>query len=74
VTVTLSELARASARRAGVPELDVKRARHASTSERELPDCLLVYAELDDGRRLKLRCQPSRPSHVMTLDLLPRRT
>lgn len=70
MVVTLSDLARATARRSGVLEVDVQRARRSAYSERELPDCILVHAELRPGIRLRMRCQHGRPGHIMSLDLV----
>jgi hypothetical protein len=67
--VTLSDLARATCRRNDLREPDVVRARKAPVSTHERPDCLIVHATLQSGRRLTLRCRLDRPGHILGITL-----
>jgi hypothetical protein len=56
MVVTLSCLARSTARSLGIPEPEVKRARLRPYREHDDPKFRVVWTELDDGTSLRLNC------------------
>jgi hypothetical protein len=54
--VTLSDAARSTARRIGIPEPEVKRARLRPYREHDDPKFRVVWTELEDGTSLRLNC------------------
>lgn len=65
--VTLSCLARSTAQSLGIPEPVVKRARLRPFREHEEPKFLAVYAELEDGRTLRLNCCHHDPGQIVSI-------
>jgi hypothetical protein len=65
--VTLSDLARSTARNMGIPEPVVKRARRACFREHNEPAFLVAYAELEDGRTIRMRCCHHDPGQIVSL-------
>jgi hypothetical protein len=69
VVVTLSPEARSSAARLLIPEPVVKRARQRPFREHQEPAFLVAYAELDDGRTLRMRCCHHDPGQIVSLGI-----
>lgn len=69
MNVTLSCEARSTAARLRIPEPVVKRARKGCFREHEEPQFLAVYAELDDGRTLRMRCRHDEPGQIVSLGI-----
>lgn len=67
--VTLSCLARSTARSLGLTEPDVQRARRCCFREHEEPKFLVAYSELADGRTLRMDCRHDRPGDVVRIGL-----
>jgi hypothetical protein len=65
--ITLSPGARATCERLGITEIEVRRARSSSVSERAQPQYLVVYGELEGGRSIVMSCQHDRPWHVVSV-------
>jgi hypothetical protein len=65
--VTLSDLARSTATGLGLTEPDVKRARQRPFREHQDPKFLVAYAELEDGRTLRLNCCHHDPGQIVSL-------
>ena len=64
--VTLSEAARRTAERLGIPEPVVKQARRACFREHQEPAFLVAYAEVN-GTTLRMRCCHHDPGQIVTL-------
>lgn len=69
VVVTLSCLARSTARALGLTEPDVQRARRACFREHEDPQFVVAYAELPDDRTLRMNCCHHDPGQIVSLGL-----
>lgn len=69
--VTLGDRARKFAAQIGVSEQELKAARAGSTSETEGNQYLVVWAELPDGRRIRMLCPFHIPCHIVTFRPLP---
>lgn len=67
VNVTLSRRAHAFCVRHRIPEPAIKRARAGSSSSEYRPDFLVVTADLEDGRRIRMRCCHDQPGQIASL-------
>jgi hypothetical protein len=65
--VTLSDAARRSAQDIGLTEPDVKRARRAYFREHEEPAFVVYFAEVENGRTLRMRCCHHDPGQIVSL-------
>jgi hypothetical protein len=67
--VTLGDSARASAKRFDILEQQLCLARACSISTHETPEHVVAIAQLPDGRRVRMRCSPDRPAHIIGFSL-----
>jgi hypothetical protein len=67
--VTLSQLARLTARRNHVEVSELQVARADTVSIHETPEYVVAIAALRDGRRVRMCCSPALPSHVVKLSV-----
>jgi hypothetical protein len=69
MVVTVSCLARSTARKYGLSEADVKRARKAWQHRNDEPGYAVFFADLDDGRTLRMRCRHDDLGAIVSLSL-----
>lgn len=67
MTVTLSRQAHAFCVRHRITEPELKRARQGSSSTEQRPDFIVVTADLEDGRRIRMRCCHDAPGQIVSL-------
>lgn len=67
--VTLSTRAQAIARRHGISELQIKRARARNAASYEMPHYVVVYGQLEDATWIRLHCSPAKPEQVLGLEV-----
>lgn len=68
--VTLSSRAQRTAAQHRIPEPWVHRARNGPSSTEEKPDFIVVTADLEDGRRIRMRCCHEQPGQIVSLQVV----